>query len=58
MQILTGRTDKRQMGSRAGNSFSVARFAVAEEDALVPQQQKKEKGRKCVCMCVCNVRKD
>ncbi|MEW5298254.1 MAG: hypothetical protein WDW36_001399 [Sanguina aurantia] len=30
-QILSGRTEKRQIGAKAGNSFSVARF-VTEED--------------------------
>jgi len=29
-QILSGRTEKRQIGGRAGNSFSVATFAAAE----------------------------
>jgi chromodomain-helicase-DNA-binding protein 7 len=31
-QILTARTEKRQIGSRAGNTFSVATFAAAEEE--------------------------
>jgi chromodomain-helicase-DNA-binding protein 7 len=29
-QILSGRTEKRQIGGRAGNSFSVATFAAPE----------------------------
>uniref|UniRef100_A0A061RW02 Chromodomain-helicase-DNA-binding protein 7 n=1 Tax=Tetraselmis sp. GSL018 TaxID=582737 RepID=A0A061RW02_9CHLO len=32
-QILTRRTEKRQIGSRAGNSFSVATFASWDRDA-------------------------
>ena len=42
LQILQGRTDKRQMGSRAGNTFSVARFEVAQEDALMPEAGERE----------------
>lgn len=30
-QILSGRTEKRQIGGRAGNSFSVATFAAPPE---------------------------
>ncbi|KAJ9515881.1 hypothetical protein QJQ45_016934, partial [Haematococcus lacustris] len=33
--ILQGRTEKRQLGSRAGNTFSVARFAAVEEEEPV-----------------------
>ena len=31
--ILAGRTEKRQLGSRAGNTFSTATFAVQEQPA-------------------------
>jgi hypothetical protein len=31
MQILSSRTEKRSVGGKAGNSFSVATFAVQEE---------------------------
>ncbi len=31
VQILNGRTEKRQIGNRAGNSFSVATFAAGPQ---------------------------
>lgn len=34
-QILTNRTEKRQIGSRAGNSFSVATFGVGGSEQVI-----------------------
>ena len=36
-EILAGRTQKRQLGSRAGNTFSTATFAAEEEAVRGPQ---------------------
>ena len=38
VQILTARTEKRQIGSRAGNTFSVATFAVDEKPAAAARK--------------------
>lgn len=35
-QILHGRSEKRQLGSRKGNTFSVARFAAVTHDHTLP----------------------
>ncbi|KAJ9516015.1 hypothetical protein QJQ45_024466, partial [Haematococcus lacustris] len=40
--ILQGRTEKRQLGSRAGNTFSVARFAAVEEEEPVAAPKGRE----------------
>lgn len=50
LQILTGRTEKRQIGSRAGNTFSVATFAVddkprAGRPGQAAKQQQEETNR-------------
>lgn len=37
-QILSGRTEKRQIGSRAGNSFSIATFAPSEVSQQRPSK--------------------
>ena len=40
-QILQGRTEKRQIGGRAGNTFSVATFAVGGAGEV-----------RCLCACL------
>jgi len=46
LQILAGRSEKRQLGSRKGNTFSVAHFAAtgAEHEAglELPEQHQEE----------------
>ncbi|KAK9815748.1 hypothetical protein WJX72_008847 [[Myrmecia] bisecta] len=39
-QILAGRTEKRQIGSRAGNTFSVATFAAEEPKVRAPSDER------------------
>ena len=43
-QILASRTEKRQVGGKAGNTFSVATFAVVDEAALAAKAAADEAG--------------
>lgn len=44
VQILASRTEKRQVGGKAGNTFSVATFAVVDEAALAAKAAADEAG--------------
>lgn len=44
LQILSGRTEKRQLGAKKGNSFSVATFATEEASTSEAPRPRKKKG--------------